>query len=411
MGDILFRNLALLDAENGEIRSGCQVLVRDRLIVEIAQGSLTAPKARIVDLGGRTLMPGLIDCHVHVTAMGRKIPRGTLLPSYVHAHAAENLRGILMRGFTTVRDACGADLGHKQSVEQGLIVGPRLFVAGRGISQTGGHGDSRLRGDQTPVCSCSFFLGHDLARVADGLDEVRQAVRDEIRMGADQIKVMASGGVGSASDPIDYIQYSLEEIEAAVDEAARSHTYVMAHAYTNEAISRAVQAGVRTIEHGNLLDDEGAKLMAERGAFLVPTLICYHIHQRIGRELGFEPESLEKSLQVFTAGTRSLELAKRYGVSMAYGSDLFNSPLEFQSEEFLVRAAVLSPAEIIRSATIVGAEVVRMVGKIGVIAPGAHADLLAVDGNPLEDLAVLQNQGKHMSMIMKDGVFYKNTLS
>ena len=223
-------------------------------------------------------MPGLIDCHVHimVPAMGGRISAyPEVLPSFQAAVAGDVLRDILMRGFTTVRDAAGADAGHREAVEQGLFTGPRLFVCGRAISQTGGHGDARSPADLASPCACVHLVG-GLCRIADGVTEVRQAVRDEIRLGADQIKVMAGGGVASPADPIDQLQYSDDELAAAaVDEAGRSHTYVLVHAYTAEAIKRSVRAGARTIEHGNMIDEEAAAMMARAGAFLVPTLVTY----------------------------------------------------------------------------------------------------------------------------------------
>ena len=406
---ILFTNLALLDVADGVLRSGRQVLVRDGVIAEVAEGAIQANGARIIDLGGRTLMPGLIDCHVHIHPL--ILPTTPLmLPSLITAHALTTLQGMLMRGFTTVRDAGGADAGHRQAVEQGLITGPRLFVAGRAISQTGGHGDPRTPANQFDPCACASYLaGFGLGRIADGVPEVRKAVRDEIRQGADQIKLMAGGGVTSQADPIDQLQYADDEIAAVVDEARRSHTYVMAHVYTAEGITRCIESGVRTIEHGNLIDEASARLVAEAGGYVVPNLICYDNIKKRGRELGYTESAMAKLDQVLEAGERAIVIAERAGVKMAYGTDISRAP-QYQSDEFLLRAAVQNPADIIRSATLIGAEVVRMEGRLGVVAPGAIADLLAVDGSPLEDLELLTGQGAHMPIIMKAGTFVKNTL-
>ena len=354
-------------------------------------------------------MPGLIDCHTHIIgwAWGLWGPPKNL-PSYASAYGGKIMRGQLMRGFTTIRDTGGADLGHKMAVEQGLFLGPRIFVSGRTISQTGGHGDGRASADQTDPCGCAYLQG-GIGRVADGVAEVRRAIRDELRLGADQIKIMAGGGIASAADPIDQLQYSTEEIEAAVDEATRSHTYVMAHVYTAAGVRRCIAAGVRTIEHGNMIDETGARMMVKAGAFLVPTLVTHRNIERNGKARGFPDWAMVKNREVLASGTRALEIASRAGVKMAYGTDLASTP-DMQSEEFLVRGEVLSPADVIRSATLHGAEVVRMVGKLGVIAPGAFADLIVVDGNPLDDLNLFQDQGAHIPLIMKDGVIVKNAL-
>jgi imidazolonepropionase-like amidohydrolase len=406
MADILFKNMALLDTKAGELLSGRQVLVRDKTIAEVSEGAIDAPGAQVLDLGGRTLMPGVIDCHNHVVS--KPVGNPYTLGSWDTARAAERLRRALMRGFTTMRDAGGADLGHKMAVEEGLFIGPRLFVSGHPISQTGGHGDKRSQADLSEPCMC-VGLGPGTARVADGIDEVRHAARDEIRLGADQIKVHASGGVGSTVSSIDQLQYSMDELKALVDEATRSHTYILTHTYPAEAIKRCVEAGVRTIEHGNLIDEEAAAMMAKAGTYLVPTLTIYHETMEHGPERGFSPDKMQKCAYVMEAGSRSLEIAKRAGVKVAFGTDVGSCP-DAQSREFQIRAEVQSAAEILHSATVVSAEVVRMEGKIGVIQPDAYADMLVVDGDPLEDLSLLAGQGEHLSAIMKEGTFYKNEL-
>lgn len=411
MPDILFQGGDLLDVEAGVLRANQQVLVRDGVIAEVSAGAISAPDAEVVDLGGRVLMPGLIDCHVHATAALVDLGgSASLPPSLVAAYAMRSLAATLHRGFTTVRDAGGADRGLKEVIERGLSVGPRLFIAGRAISQTGGHGDFRARVVGAGPCLCEHTLP-SMGIVADGVPAVRKAAREEIRLGADHIKVMAGGGVASPADPISQMQFSTEELEALVDEATRSHLYVMAHVYTPSGIRRAIESGVRTIEHGNLIDEETARLMAERGAYLVPTLITYEALRDHGAELGFPAESLAKLGDVIEHGTRSLEIAKAAGVRMAYGTDLLGELQRFQTEEFRIRSEVLSPAEVIRSATVIGAEVVNMAGRLGRIAPGALADLLAVDGNPLEDLKLLRGEGEHLSLIMKGGQFIKNRLN
>ncbi|MEJ1157293.1 metal-dependent hydrolase family protein [Prosthecomicrobium sp. N25] len=406
MTDLLLKNLALLDVEAGVLRSGRQILVRDGKIAAVEEGRVDAPGAEEVDCGGRTVMPGLIDCHVHI-APGAILNQPKLHASLTAARGVMWMRQMIQRGFTTARDAGGADAGFRQAVERGISLGPRLFVAGRAISQTGGHGDKRWPSEE--ACSCHASTA-SLARVADGVDECRRAVRDELRMGANHIKVMAGGGVSSPSDSIFHLQYSDEELLALVDEARRQHTYCMAHVYSAEGIRRASELGIRTIEHGNFLDEETAKVMAARGTFLVPTLVTYRVDGANGKAIGFTDEVIAKNSQVLEAGTRSLEIASAAGVKIAYGTDLAYSSKVHQPEEFLVRAEVQKPADIIRSATVIGAEVVGMVGKIGVVAPGAYADLLVVSGNPLEDLGVLQNEGAQMAAILKEGQFVKRAL-
>jgi imidazolonepropionase-like amidohydrolase len=237
-----------------------------------------------------------------------------------------------------------------------------------------------------------------------------RAVRDELRKGADQIKIMVSGGVASQADPLESLQYRMDEIEAAVEEATRWGTYVCAHAYAAEAIRRAVAAGVRTIEHGNLIDEPTAKLMAERKAYLVPTLVAYDALRRRGPEYGLSPYSLQKNDVVLKAGLRSLEIARGAGVKIGFGSDLLGQLQNDHTREFLIRAEVMKPQEIIRSATLVNAEIVRQSGQLGEVVAGAHADLLVVDGDPYHDLGVLQDDGKHLAAIMKGGRFIKNAL-
>ena len=382
--------------------------MRGKTIAAVEQGAIDGGDALAIDLGGRTLMPGLIDCHVHM-APGAMLVQPMLMPSFVTARASSWLRQMLLRGFTTVRDAGGADAGLRQAVQAGHFPGPRLFVSGRAISQTGGHGDKRWPAEMDIACCCSASAG-GIGRIADGVDEVRRAVRDELRRGANQIKVMAGGGVSSPADALSHLQYSLEELRAMADEAERQHTYCLAHVYTSPGIRRAVECGIRTIEHGNFLDEATAEVMARHGAYLVPTLVTYRADAENGAAVGFTPEALAKNAEVLEAGTRSLAIAARAGVAIGYGTDLAYSPKTNQPREFLVRAEVQAPADIIRSATTVGAEIVGLAGRAGVVAVGAFADLLVIDGNPLEDLGLFQDEGRHMRAIMKEGVLVKNEL-
>jgi imidazolonepropionase-like amidohydrolase len=406
MTSFLFKNANLLDPELPELQEGMHVLVEDGAIKEVSDRPITASAARAIDVRGRTLMPGLIDLHAHVLATQLNLStQGALPDALVMLRAVPILAAMLRRGFTTVRDAGGAGWGLKCAVEEGTVTGPRLFISGHAISQTGGHGDPRQRSDHLrpmSFCGCCFRAG-DISRVADGVDDVRKAVRQELQMGADQIKIMASGGVASPTDPIAAFGYSEDEIRAIVAEAAGRQTYVLAHAYTAQAIARAVKCGVRTIEHGNLVDDETAALMARHGAYAVPTLVTYEALASEGADYGLPADSVAKIATVRTAGLKSLEIFKRAGVKMGYGSDLLGPSQRLQSDEFRLRAEVLEPREVIRSATTVAAEVLRMESRLGRIAPGAIADVLIVDGNPYKDVSCLLGQGDHIPLVMKDG--------
>jgi imidazolonepropionase-like amidohydrolase len=405
---IVFRNAAVLDGQAPHRREGCDVVVENGTIREVAERPVGLSSAAVLDLGGRTLMPGLIDCHVHTIATMLNLGANAAQPNaIVTLKSVSILRGMLERGFTTVRDAGGADYALALAVETGIVPGPRMFVAGRALSQTGGHGDFRGRWDEREPCLCCRRAGA-LARIVDGVDGVRKAVREEIKAGAHQIKVMASGGVASPTDPIAFFGYSEDELRAIVAEAAGAQTYVMAHAYTPAAISRAVSCGVRTIEHGNLIDADSARLMAANGAYAVPTLITYDALARYGEELGFPRESVEKIEGVRKAGLESLDIFKRAGVRMGFGTDLLGELHVHQSTEFRIRAKVLTPHEVICSATSVAAEILHMEGRLGVIAPEAIADILVVDGDPLKDIGVLEEQGKRLDVIMKAGAFVKN---
>ena len=377
---LLLRNGRLLDLPEGSYREG-DLLAVDGRISETGAG-LTAPGDAVVrDLRGGFVLPGLIDSHVHVTAYTADLGSVSLAsPYYVAAQAARIMGGMLDRGFTTVRDVAGADFGLAAAQAEGLLTGPRLFFGGQALSQTGGHGDGRGPGVR---CTCGSVT--DMSRIADGVSEVRRAARDELRKGAHHIKVMASGGVASPADRVDSVQYSDEELRAVVAEAAAANRYVAAHAYTAAAVNHAVECGVRSVEHGNLIDAGSVALLTSRDAFLVPTLVTYWALKTEGRSFGLPESSWRKVDTVLDAGLGALELAWRGGVRVAYGTDLLGGMHRHQSEEFRIRAEVMPVIDIIRSATVVGAELLGAAGELGTLADGAWADLVVLDGDPLAD--------------------------
>lgn len=409
MKDLIFTNCQILDVVEGKLIPHQHVWVEKGIIREVSDQAFSVNDAQVFDLGGKTLMPGLCDAHVHATACTADFAQlKTMSPSYVAVRSAELLQDMLLRGFTTVRDAGGADFGLADAINEGVISGPRLRFSGHALSQTGGHGDFRSRGEQAlDECYCCAGLG----RICDGITEVRRAAREEIRKGAHQIKVMASGGIVSPTDRISSTQFSREELSAIVEEAEAANIYVMAHAYTARAINRALQCGIRSIEHGNLLDQSSIDLFLEKSAFLVPTLITYHASYKEGLEAGLPKAAHDKIAEVLDAGMRALELAYRSGVKIVYGSDLLGSMQKYQLQEFALRSQVQKPIDIIRSATLYAAELFQMTGEIGQVIPGARADLLVIDGDPLQDIQCLQQPERYLKLIAKDGRVVKNRIS
>jgi len=409
-GEYIFTGGRLLVPQKDALQEGYHVHVRDGMIVEVSKTPIDAANAEVIDLKGKTLMPGLIDGHVHIYMNELNIAAlADVNPTYMAAKATVVLRGMIMRGFTTVRDVAGGDYGMRDAVRAGYVTAPRLFVGGRAISQTGGHGDFRSRANSGYECACCTGLSL-FAAIADGLPEVIKATREELRRGADHIKLMLSGGVASPNDPLESLQYREDEIAAVVEEANRWGAYTCAHAYLDEAIERGVRLGVRTIEHGNFVSDATAKLMRSRGAFLVPTLIVYQKNKELGAASGKSAESLRKNDLVYEAGLKALEICKRNGVQIGYGSDLSMHTQQFQCEGLSLHAEALSNADVIRCATLVNAAILRQEGKLGEILPGAIADCLVVDGDPYQGLEVFDAEGSNLLAIMQDGRFVKNLL-
>ena len=414
MSGFVVTNAQLLDPAAGQRRPGASVRVEGERIVEVAEDGAVlshGEDVRVLDAGGRTLMPGLIDAHVHaaittmdLAAMARRSP------TRVGIETKAVLERMLRRGFTTVRDAGGLDVGVQEALRAGLVSGPRVFRSGRVLSQTGGHGDIAPASHDPHIGTCSI-ASSSFSHVADGPDAVRRAAREELKGGADQIKVMAGGGIATPTDPIDMVQYTEAEIRAAVEEAASRRTYAFAHAYIPESIVRAVRAGVRSIEHGNLIDADAAGFMAQHRCYLVPTLVVYDQVAQFGRQLNFPAESLAKLDAVLGAGFAAIEVAAAAGVQLGFGTDLLGETHDAQSREFTLRAKVQSAADVIRSATTVNAALLGRPAELGVIAPGAYADLLLVDGDPLADISALGGQGDHLDLVARAGEIVVNRMA
>jgi imidazolonepropionase-like amidohydrolase len=405
--EILLVNAAVCDVAAETTHPNQNIRIADGRIQEVGP-DVRSDRAQVIDVGGRVVTPGLVDAHVHVTAATADLAaQAEWSPTYVAAHTGRILAGMLARGFTTVRDVGGADYGVAAAVSEGLFTGPRVVFGGKALSQTGGHADLRGRGravlDDHRCCP-------SIGLVCDGVDAVRRGARDQLRTGAHHIKIMLSGGVASPTDRVDSTQFSDEEIRAAVEEAGAANRYVTGHAYTARAVNRGLELGVRCIEHGNLIDDRSVELFREHDAFLVPTLVTYEYLAREGKEAGLPPESQEKVAVVLDAGLGALERAWRGGVSIAFGTDLLGTMHVHQSDEFRIRAKVQPPAEVLKSATVTAARLLGLENEIGVIAPGAYADLLVVDGDPLKDAAVFAEPATHLQTVIQHGRVVSNLL-
>jgi imidazolonepropionase-like amidohydrolase len=407
MTTILFENAAVFDGESPELRQPVSVLVEGNRIREVRDGAIARGGAEVVDCHGKTLMPGMIDCHVHVYIHSVRLGADERPATYYAHYAATFLKHILDCGFTTVRDVAGGDHGLAMALDRGWLQGPRFFYGGRALSQTGGHGD--FRGPGRPahdLCACGAEH-NELAILADGVDACIKAVREELRKGAHHIKIMGSGGVMSPSDPIDRMQYSDAEITAIVDECRRRGAYVAAHCHPDDAVLRSARLGVRTIEHATLISEATAREVRDRGAYIVPTFSVMGAIRDDGKSMGIAQRSLDKLASLIDHAYAGLENMRRADVRMGFGTDLLAEQHTRQGTEFTMRAEVLSPFEILRSATSIGAEIVGRPAELGVVRADALADLLVVRGNPLEDLGLLASGGRDLEVIMKDGAFVK----
>jgi imidazolonepropionase-like amidohydrolase len=411
MTRLLIDNVRPFDSRRGRLGPASRIVVESGRIREVTAEPRQVDDAQRIDAGGRVAVPGLIDAHVHVTAASHDLVGQALKPpSLITAEAGRILRDMLMRGFTTVRDAAGADFGLQEAVAKGLFAGPRLFIAGFPVSQTGGHADMRPRGVRSREMFCSCAGLGLIGAIADGVGEVRRAVREQVRNGANQIKIMAGGGIASPSDPLEGTQFSLDELRAACEEAEAANLYAMAHAYSPRAVTRAVQAGVRSIEHGNLIDQATARLMKREGAYLVPTLSTYVALAEEGERLGWSAVMLEKLATVAERGIDAVRIALAEGVPVVFGTDLLGHMHDRQSGEFHLRTQAMTPVQALQSATLVAAQLMRQEGHLGELVEGAWADLLVVEGDPTRELSMLTRPAG-LRLILQAGAVVKNTLA
>jgi imidazolonepropionase-like amidohydrolase len=412
MSGILFTNANVFDGETEALLGGGNVYVEGGVIREVSDKPIKAGADTVIDVGGRTLMPGLIDLHIHAYAADVSVQKTDAAGDpYRTAHAARMLGHALACGFTTVRDIGGGDWSLWRAIEDRLIRAPRFFYAGKMLSMTGGHGDFRPMGESrhtSGYCSCGAF--NSLCVIADGVDECLKAVREELRRGAHCIKIMASGGVASPTDPIWMNQYREDEVRAIVNECAERRTYVSAHCHSASAAKRSVEFGVRVVEHGTLIDAPTAKFVADRGAYVVPTMAIAYALLELGRGLGLPAESQAKLEIVSKQALKGMDLMREAGVKLGFGTDLLGETYRQQCREFAIRKEVFSPVEILRQATSMSAEVLMQDGKLGCVAEGAFADLLIVDGDPTKDIALLEADGRNLSLIMRKGEIIKNQL-
>lgn len=412
---IAFINATVFDGNNIELLHGATVIVENQRIRELSTAPPPQSATLIVDCGGKLLCPGFIDAHVHAYAMDVNLVANERRPMTLLAHRAQAmLKRSLQRGFTTVRDCGGADYGLWLALDQGWFEGPRLFYCGRMLSQTGGHGDLRHPHEHAPsddFCfSCGCGAAGHIAIAVDGEAQVRRAVRETLRTGASFVKFAASGGVTSLSGALNAPQFSDSEILAIVDEVDRAGAYCTAHVHPDAAARRAIELGVRCLEHASMMSDDTARLAARQDVAVVPTLAVVTAIAKHGAALGYSPASLAKLPPVERSMRASLQSLKEAGVRVGFGTDLLG-PLEaYQYMEFVERAEVFSAAEIFRQATSINAGILNAEGMLGVIAPGALADMLVFHQNPLADLSVLESTGSAIAVLMKDGRLLKNEL-
>jgi imidazolonepropionase-like amidohydrolase len=420
-GTVLFENVRVFDGKGDALSAPTHVLVRGNRIERISTAPIPVDRradTRIISGGGRTLMPGLIDAHWH--AMMASVPMLVLMTGdvgYLNLLAGKQAEATLMRGFTSVRDLSGPAFGLKRAIDEGILAGPRIWPSGAMISQTGGHGDFRMPHEVPAAANAPLSRGEATGggMIADSPDEVRKRVREQLMLGASQIKLAAGGGVSSAYDPIDVSQYTEAEFRAAVEAAENWGTYVTVHAYTPRAMQTAIRAGVKCIDHGQLMDEATAKLMAEKGVWLSLQPFLDNEFSNTQKS----PEGRAKQLEVYAGTDNAYALAKKYKLKTAWGTDILFDPRmpANQGAQLATLVRWYTPAEILRMVTGTNAELLALSGPrnpypgaLGVVAEGALADLLLVDGDPTADIQLVANPEQNFLVIMKDGKLYKNTV-
>lgn len=412
----LLKNAAVFNGEENKILSPRNVLIEDAEILEVSPTGEPIQADNVIDIKGKTVMPGLIDAHIHIMLYHQ----ASESLAYEAIRASILLKQVLYRGFTSIRDVGGDIWGIARAATDGMFEAPRIIYSGKVLSQTGGHGDMRPARDVSPQYASPGYSDCNQSVIVDGVEAIRKAARENFVKGASFVKIMASGGCTSPHDTIFSGQFSIEEIRAAVEIAETYNTYTAAHAYMPYSIRRCVENGVKTIEHGNFLDKETASLMADKNAFLVPTLVTYN--------LAYEDVLAGTNVTFFVGkdiikafcdkGPEAIVTARASGTKVGFGTDIVKcdgiydttSAFSRESDEFVLRSKVESPFETLHSATVVNAEILGMKGKLGVVKPGAIADILVIDGNPLEDIKLMTGQGRHINAILKDGKFVKNDL-
>jgi imidazolonepropionase-like amidohydrolase len=417
---ILIRNARIWDGTGDALTTARSLLVAGNRIASISEKDIDPGGAKVIDAGGRVMIPGLIDAHTHLSMVrGLSDLRNRYDWMYIGAASGAEAHAMLLRGFTTVRDLGGPTTGLARAIDEGRIPGPRIYSSGALVSQTSGHADFRNLNDPHPNISGEPHLMDRLGwvHIADGPAEVTRAVREVLRSGATQIKLMAGGGVASNFDPIESVQYTPEELRAAVVAARNYDTYVAVHAYTDAAIRQALEAGVLCIDHGMLIEEPTMRLLKEKGAFLSPQVYIFSVEPKFD---WFTDENRRKMRQVAEGLDRELKLARKHGVKIVFGTDMFGEEyFRLQNAELGMRLKWFTPVEVLRQATSNAAELLALSGSrnpykdgpLGVLREGAYADLLLVDGNPLENLRILEDPARNLVLIMKDGRIYKNTLS